>query len=476
MIPRVLALAGLVWLVYWNSLHNPFAFDDFSVIASNPAVRGPADVPSFFRDGSTFSIFKRNWDYRPLFLTSMALCWWIGGGSTLPFHLVSVSLHMANVLLVFLLVRLFLTQSRYGARSRSYSEGERAAFFAAALFAVHPLATQSVNYITQQSVPMMSFFYLLSFYLFVRVYGTDSSPAVQPSRKLGSYAACALSLLSKATAVTLPLNLLVWEVLFGTPRAQRPGKYKSRWISQVPRLYKLLPYFALTLAYYLLGRYIFQGSPPGRVTGIRQAFSGYLIQTKALVFCYLKLALFPFGLNIDRYFPASDSFFEPRVLISFLILAAILGLLIRFRKKRIAVFWTLWFPICLLVTTYLVSLPDLVNEHRVYLSLVGVSGLAGLLFLRVRMRLPAQLFSYRVGRHPGRGATTVAALLLLVVFSIGTVARNRIWSSPLTLWEDAALNQGTGRAHMNYGLALEAEGRSQEAFRQFQKAVELNPK
>ncbi len=184
MIPRVLVLVGLVWLVYWNSLHNPFAFDDFSAIVSNPAVRGPADVPSFFRDGSTFSIFKRNWEYRPLFLTSMALCWWIGGGTTLPFHLVSVSLHMANVLLVFLLVRLFLTQSRYGARSRSHSEGERAAFFAAALFAVHPLATQSVNYITQQSVPMMSFFYLLSFYLFVRVYGTDRSPAGQPSRKL----------------------------------------------------------------------------------------------------------------------------------------------------------------------------------------------------------------------------------------------------------------------------------------------------
>ena len=206
---RVLMLAGLVWLIYWNSLHGPFVFDDSHVIVGNPAVRGPSDVPSFFQDPSTFSVSRRNKAYRPLLLTSLALCWWIGGGSTLPFHLVSVTLHMANVLLLFSLVRFFLIRSRYRPRSVSLAEREWAAFLSAAFFAVHPLASQSVNYIFQQSVLMMSCFYLLSLSLFVSVYGREGSTARKQIRIPGSYGAYALSLLSKETAITLPLNLLV---------------------------------------------------------------------------------------------------------------------------------------------------------------------------------------------------------------------------------------------------------------------------
>ena len=70
----------------------------------------------------------------------------------------------------------------------------------------------------------------------------------------------------------------------------------------MPRLYKHLPYFALSLAYYLLRMSLFS-----RPLGTLPSFSGYLTQTKALVFYHLKLALLPFGLNVDRDFPGSDS-------------------------------------------------------------------------------------------------------------------------------------------------------------------------
>jgi len=107
MLLRLVLLAALVWGVYWNSLNNPFHFDDFHVIPENPAVRGISDIPSFFLDPTTFSILPGNRDYRPIFLTSMALSWWAGGGSTLPFHLVSVTIHMGNVLLLFFIFRGF---------------------------------------------------------------------------------------------------------------------------------------------------------------------------------------------------------------------------------------------------------------------------------------------------------------------------------------------------------------------------------
>jgi hypothetical protein len=47
---KLTLLAALVWLVYWGSLHGPFAFDDWHVIPQNPSVRGPSDIPSFFKD------------------------------------------------------------------------------------------------------------------------------------------------------------------------------------------------------------------------------------------------------------------------------------------------------------------------------------------------------------------------------------------------------------------------------------------
>ena len=101
---RLAILAALVWLLYWGSLNNPFTFDDWHVVSQNPSVRGPSDIPSFFKNPATFSLLVGNRDYRPLFLTSMALCWSAGGGSTLPFHVVSVFLHMSNVLLLFLIL------------------------------------------------------------------------------------------------------------------------------------------------------------------------------------------------------------------------------------------------------------------------------------------------------------------------------------------------------------------------------------
>ena len=97
---KAIILAGLVWAVYANSLTGPFAFDDWHVIPQNPSVHVLTNVPSFFVDVTQFSVLPENQDYRPVFLASMAFAWWLGEGSTLPFHLISVALHMGNVLAV----------------------------------------------------------------------------------------------------------------------------------------------------------------------------------------------------------------------------------------------------------------------------------------------------------------------------------------------------------------------------------------
>jgi tetratricopeptide (TPR) repeat protein len=116
-----------------------------------------------------------------------------------------------------------------------------------------------------------------------------------------------------------------------------------------------------------------------------------------------------------------------------------------------------------------------VNEHRVYLSLAGFCGVAGFLLVRLATVFPVSIFDFSIGRRSGRALVASVALVFAVGLGIETRHRNTVWSSHLNLWQDAALNGGTWRAHMNYGLALEGAGRKDEALAQFEEAVRLGP-
>jgi tetratricopeptide (TPR) repeat protein len=469
-------LAALVWLAYWGSLHGPFAFDDWHVIPQNPSVRGPSDIPSFFKDPTTFSLLVANRDYRPVFLTSMALCWSAGGGSTFPFHVVSVFLHMSNVLLLFLILRRCFASGRDHPGAWAVPHAEWAALLASTLFAVHPLASESINYISSQSVPLAALFYLLSFYLFCTVYDErdGSSGWSSRGRRVACYMAYFLALLSKPIAITLPLILVLWDLLIGGRTPQPEGGSPSAWMRSLFRIRKHLPFVAVTILYLSIRSVVLSGSP-GPTEAVRPILTHYLTQASALVFFYFKLALVPLGLNVDPEYPLATSFLDPRVMVSLAVLAILAGLLVRFRRHRVLVFWSLWFPSCLLITTFAVVLPQVVNEHRVYLSLAGFCAVVGLLFFQLWSSFPITLLDLSIGARSGR--RLIGALMLggLVALAFATQERTRVWSSDLTLWEDSVQHGGSWRPHMNYALALEAAGRSDEALEHFEEAVELGP-
>ena len=476
---KPLILLLLVWVVYWNSLHNPFAFDDWHVIPENPSIRNLSNIPSFFTDLSHFSILVGNRDYRPVFLTSMALSWWVGSGAVLPFHIVSVSLHAGNVLLLFLMCRRLFSRRSDPEYGLSRSNADWAAMCTAALFALHPLASEAVNYVSSQSVPLAAFFYLTSFYLFHTVYGGDSPPA-NTTRSWRLWCSClayVLGLLSKPIVITLPVMLIVWDLLFGKELRAETGSW-MQWLQIKGR--KHLPYISLSVIYLLIRDAVFT-QPFGGAQEIRSAFVHYATETEALVFYYLKLALLPIGLNADVEYPLSTSLLELRVLFSLAVLLGIGCVLVWLRRNRNIVFWLLWFPACLFVTTYGVILRQVVNEHRVYLSLAGFCALMGFLAFtgweklqgweKFQQQRSESALSFRIAKP----LLMSVVVILLIGFGYQTRERNIVWSSTLTLWEDAALHGGTWRAHMNYALALESMGRPVEALAEFEQAVELGP-
>ncbi len=456
-------LLAAVAAVYSGSLHAPFDFDDWHVIEKNPAVHDPANVPSFFTDLSTFSLLPDNRDYRPVFLTSMALAWWAGGGDPLPFHVTAVALHGAVVLLLLSVFSVLFSSERDPAGGLPPRQARSAAFLGALLFAVHPLASEAVIYVSSQSILWAGLFELLALRLFLGVHHTARAPAAAGRwLRLGaSWASFGLALLSKPIAITFPAILLLWEALFGR------GPLRARIARQ-------LPYLAVAGAG-LFARSLVMSDSLGRGIAPRSLFEHYLTETTALVFYYLRLAVLPIGQNVDAEYPVATSLLEPRVLASLAALALIAAALVLLRRRRNVVFWTLWCPILLAVETYGVVLYQLVREGRAYLPLVGVCALLALCAGRLWYGLPARFADLSLGKRSGRALIATALATALAALALGTVARTRVWSSPLALWEDAARNGGTWRAHMNYGLALEEAGRADEALAEFERAVELGP-
>ena len=458
-----LALALATGALYTNALEGPFTFDSVHVVRDNPSIRDLGNIPSFFVDKRLFSVMSTVQNYRPIYLTSMALCWWAGDGSPRPFHVVSVLIHALNAVLAFALLLAITPLAPAGTGPATARGVLWVSAVGAALFAVHPLATESVDYVMGQSVLMAAAFYLLAMNLVVRA---ATSP--RPRRWIaGASAAYALGLLSKAIAFTFPLNLALFELLLRPTRAGDQPEQTPGWRGWVHRAARYWPFLALTAAYFAMRTFAF-GEPLSKNVGLRSYGTHYLTQVAASVFYYLKLSLWPWPLSVDRDFALATSFADLRVLAALVVLALIAGLLAKFRRHRLYLFWAGWAVACIVLTTFGLRLVQIVNEHRAYLSLLGVAAIAALLLRRARDHLAWSSAG-------SRRARAIDALAVTLVIALGGVtrARNEQWSSELALWGAAARAGGTWRAHMYHGQALDAADRPDEAIAAFERAVEL---
>ena len=122
-------------LVYINSLSNGFVFDYYAVIIENKYLKLPGINFASFFNHSYFNIAGGEASYRPLATLSYYLTYAIAGLNPFFYHLLSLILHMVNVVLVYLLFNLIL-KHRF------------AALIAGLLFACHPALTESVDCIS----------------------------------------------------------------------------------------------------------------------------------------------------------------------------------------------------------------------------------------------------------------------------------------------------------------------------------------
>jgi len=410
--PRWWWIALACWAVYLNSAGNSFHYDDSHAIVENPHLR-TLDLPRFFADPTAFSAEPAMAMYRPVLLSSLALNYAAGGYQVLGYHLVNIALHSLAAVLVFLLVGRWCASPWWG-------------WWAGLLFAVHPIHTQAVNYISSRSELLCGAGVLAALYL-------AGGPRGWRPLAWGAYA---LALGSKEAAVVLVPLLALAEWRRAAPQRQ--------WRDH-------LPFWVLTLVYLLI--ITANGFLP-RSLGqeVRPFLAQVCTQFKALVY-YLQLLAMPVRLCAEHPFHPSPDPWSGAVLLTLALLLSLLWCAWR-AARRLPSAGLAWF-LAGMGLTFFTPLNVLVNEHRLYLPFLGL-----LLVLPLGE-----------GRLRWAGGAAVALLALL------SFQRNLVWQDEYTLWRDAAAKApGMFRAQSNWGLALYQRGQTPEALAAFEASLRLNPR
>jgi len=224
----------LVFTIYSNTLSAPFYFDDEANIIRNPHIRFTQITLDRLIKAGVESLLSN----RPVANISFGLNNYFGGYHVLGYHLVNLVIHMITGLLLYLLVKTTLQLSWGTDRDASIlkipavgaeplqrwrsPDPSWVSFWAAALWLVHPVQTQSVTYIVQRMNSMAAMFCVLSFLLYARGRASQKRQFYHPRRlSAHPYVLFAASLISallafgsKETAATLPVLIFLYELYF----------------------------------------------------------------------------------------------------------------------------------------------------------------------------------------------------------------------------------------------------------------------
>ncbi len=435
----------LAVVLYSPALGNGFHYDDFHSIVNNPHVRSLERIGDFFVDPSLFSQNPESAMYRPVLLTSYAFNYLVGELDPTWYHAGNVLLHGVNVALLYgLLLALGMPSAQ--------------ALVASLMFAVTPLNSETVNYVSSRSELLMASFLLASCLCYVRSTKAEFHRGVW---FFISVASATLAILTKSVAViTVPLWVLCdW---------LSTGSWHSAWGERRRHHLAMLGLIGVYLAYSrsVIGKAI--------LSPIRDLDVQLWTQAKSWVY-YLTMLPFPVHLSVERQFVASRNVMDGPVMVAGLMLISLAVVLLvgsRLTGKpatrpsaiHSAATWVrfgvVWAAITLLPSA-IVPLIVLVNEHRCYLASAGAATvIAGCL----------------AGLRSRQGPVTVIVCIWVAVAVCLTVAREEVWKDEVSLWRDAtAKGPLMVKPHQRLAVALERAGAVDEAEQFYRKAIELRP-
>jgi tetratricopeptide (TPR) repeat protein len=443
----VLILA--VAVAYANSLSNPFVLDDQAAIVANASIRDTGRLSAALTPAADSPVAGR-----PVANVSFALNYAAGGLDVRDYRVVNIAIHGAVALLLLTLWRRTLMLPAIPEPIRV--SAMPIAFTAALLWAVHPLNSEVINYLSQRTETLMAFFFALTMYASMQAGGVRStSPRAERSAKArweaAAVVACALGMMSKESMVAAPVVVALFDRVFLF------GSWKDA-VAARKRLYAGLAATWLVLAA------LVAAAPRSSVAGFSAGVPVWtnLLNQAVVIVEYLRLAFWPRDLVAfyGWHLPLTLGDVLPQMILITLLLVAALVALVR---RRWAGFLGAWFFITLAPSSSIVPIATEVGaERRMYLPLMALILLAVLLAFLLVARMPR--------RWSMKAATLVVGVAAAGLIA-ATVARNREYASLLTLAETIVERRPTSVAYHFLGEQLDGAGREAEAVVALREAV-----
>jgi len=375
---RCAFIAILLVAVYSSTLTNRFVWDDLDVIVKNRLLESFTNLPKLFfyedRTGDGLTGY-----YRPVTYISFLIDRSIWGLNPVGFNITNIILHIVAVLLFYrVLFALF--------------KKDQMALVAALLFALHPVAVESVNFHAGGRNTLLSAcFSLLALFLYIN------------KRWVPAVISFTLAIFSKEFALLLPLVLVAYDRYIATE--------KKRWQVYLPYLVSIICY--LTLRSFAVAH--------GNLLTTIQLSDNLLLIPKIVV-SYLRNLLFP--VNLKVLYDVSPEVTTFSFVLYLVLLLAVVSVAVIFRNKKEVAFSAGWFFLFLLPVTGIVPLGTaLIADRYAYFSLMGFSLALAYVICRGNKRV-----------------VVIATVLLSVLYAAIDLQRNAIWKNMPALYTQMTID------------------------------------
>ncbi len=457
-------------VVYMFSLPGDFVYDDVAItVVENPFLSGEATVAEVL-----------TWD-RPLREFTYYFDHMIWGLNPVGYHLQNIVWHCANGLLIYWFFILMGIQVS-------------SAFGIAFLFAVHPINTEAVAWISGRKELLCLFFELSVCITFMYSVFSENIQAGHRRIVYGiSILSTLLALLSKQVAIALPFLLLISGWFYSEQH------HKSFSTSNLVKA--VLPHLLLTICFSLWSYRIFEelGNVGERGTFYDPAARdvGYtwisaLLTPFATLAKSVWLFLWPMDLTIERGFLPVTSFSDIRWIFGFILVVLFLieayktyGKKLLFSlskgrlrlplvpgdKKPVILFSGLWFFLTWAPVSGAVPVGYLLADRYLYIPALGLCALAVVGFIQLH-----EISFQMLPRALNDKFIPILVFLIFLFLPLRTIVRTFDWNSEVSLWQSAVkARPDHAKARFNLGNAYRDAGAIEAAYRQWHKALRLQP-
>ena len=453
--PVFLIMLGCI--AFANSLQGQFVFDDRMWLDQLDAMQ------SIWSERFWVQGEEGPQHGRPIVAASFALNYWLGERDPLGYHVVTLAIHLlASLALLGVLRRTFAHAAfPQSIRTASLPLG----FAAAAIWAVHPLQTECVNYLSQRTECSVGLAILTSLYMAIR--SREDSTSLLGWMVL-SVAAAWFAAGCKEIAALIPLLVMLYDFAFRTEAVRQV--VRRRWAFYLALGSCWIPVAALIAL-----------APRVNTVGPGEKASSltYLLNQCLILPEYLKLAIWPNNLALDYGEPIEVSLAQaaPGGLFILMLLAATAYC---WRKLPPLGFAGWWAFALLAPTSSIIPIQTEVGaERRMYLPLAALVACFVLITYLAMQRIAVWIASKR--RHRGlHGAPVLASLaaLALVVAPLlaATRSRNLDYRDVNELWKSSSrARPNNPRALYNLGVRYAKLGQREAALAAFRETLAIEP-